>query len=294
MNENIDIEPRIEDGAVKVYQNDMTDDFPVLKAFQQYIDAEQAKARKRIILLCIFFSFVLVSVIAVFVGLLLASSSRNQVLNDRLVEYAMKDRDRVPVVTQPTKDDSAVRAISDRLEALQRSLIEERERYEKAAEKRASEAAEKVKRPSAESIEIDRLKALLAAEKAKAETEREKLRQAELEAYRRKHYPEFYGLKPNVTLPTESTSSSQRQQKLSAAEKEADREIEEIINDVTPIEYFDEEESEEDVEEVKKPKATPKKRPVSKKKDVAPSKDDVAVPQGVQVSSGMTWNISEE
>lgn len=282
MNENIDIEPRMEDGAVKVYQNDMTDDFPVLKAFQQYIDAEQAKSRKRIILLCIFFSFVLVSVIAVFVGLLLASTSRNQVLNDRLVEYAMKDRDRAPVVQQQPKDDSAVRALSDRLEALQRSLVEERERFEKAAEKRASEAAANVKRPSAESLEIERLKALLSAEKAKAETEREKLRQAELEAYRRKHYPEFYGLKPDVKLSEESIPASrQRQQKRSAAEEEADREIEAIINDVSPIEYFDDEEP--DVEEVKKPKKAASKHT-----------DDVVVPRGVQVSSGKTWNIPEE
>ena len=34
--------------AVSVYSQDAMDDFPVLKAFQQYIDAEQAKARKRL------------------------------------------------------------------------------------------------------------------------------------------------------------------------------------------------------------------------------------------------------
>ena len=42
--------------AVSVYgQTDAMDDFPVLKAFQQYIDAEQAKAQKRMTTLCIFF-----------------------------------------------------------------------------------------------------------------------------------------------------------------------------------------------------------------------------------------------
>ena len=38
-------------------------DFPVLKAFQEYIDAEQAKARKRMLGLSIFFVVLLVAVV---------------------------------------------------------------------------------------------------------------------------------------------------------------------------------------------------------------------------------------
>ena len=53
--------------AVSVYSQDAMDDFPVLKAFQQYIDAEQAKAQKRMTTLCIFFALLMAA------GLLLSA-----------------------------------------------------------------------------------------------------------------------------------------------------------------------------------------------------------------------------
>ena len=94
MNPNAEI-PEVDNpmpnNAVRLY-GDAMDDFPVLKAFQQYIDAEQAKARKRLLSLGIFFGILTGAIIAVFVLLLLNVSQRNQELNDRLVEYAMKDR----------------------------------------------------------------------------------------------------------------------------------------------------------------------------------------------------------
>ena len=40
--------------AISIYGQEGLDDFPVLKAFQQYIDAEQSKSRKRMIMLCIY------------------------------------------------------------------------------------------------------------------------------------------------------------------------------------------------------------------------------------------------
>lgn len=53
--------------AVSVYgQSDAMDDFPVLKAFQQYVDAEQAKAHKRMMTVCIFFTVLMMIVISVF------------------------------------------------------------------------------------------------------------------------------------------------------------------------------------------------------------------------------------
>ena len=89
-----EIDPEIPEHAVSVYgQSDGAyEDFPVLKAFQQYIDSEQAKARKRMLLLCAFFGGLMFVVISVFVVLLISASSRNQMLNDRLVEYAMWNR----------------------------------------------------------------------------------------------------------------------------------------------------------------------------------------------------------
>ena len=43
--------------AISIYGQEGLDDFPVLKAFQQYIDAEQSKSRKRMIMLCVFSAF---------------------------------------------------------------------------------------------------------------------------------------------------------------------------------------------------------------------------------------------
>ena len=60
-----EIDPEIPENAVSLYgQTDAMDDFPVLKAFQQYIDSEQAKARKRMLMLCIFFGILMTVVIS--------------------------------------------------------------------------------------------------------------------------------------------------------------------------------------------------------------------------------------
>ena len=111
--------------AVSVYSQDAMDDFPVLKAFQQYIDAEQAKARKRVLSLGIFFGILTGAIIAVFVVLLMNMTMRNQQLNDRLLDFAMKDRDHPPVVVQstPQADNSAlVASLMAKLDALQSKI----------------------------------------------------------------------------------------------------------------------------------------------------------------------------
>ena len=205
--------------AVSVYSQDAMDDFPVLKAFQQYIDAEQAKARKRLLSLGIFFGILTGAIIAVFVVMLLNMTARNQQLNDRLVEFAMKDRDRQSaVVVQPPQDNSAIVALTAKLDELQKKLDESRAKAEKeaaVAAERARREAAKPKGPTPEELEIKRLTALLNAEREKAAekerlekekaaaekaaAEKERKRQEELEAYRRKHYPELYGLPK--TLP---------------------------------------------------------------------------------------------
>ena len=223
MNEETNIpgmeDPRIPPRAVSVYgQGDAMDDFPVLKAFQQYIDAEQAKARKRITMLAIFFGAFTFVVIAIFVSLLLASSERNQKLNDRILEYVMKERSQTPapaaapvVVQSPAQqDNAALMAMTTQLEEMRKQLQATEERTQKAekaakeaAQKAAEEAAEalKPKAPSAEELEIQRLRSLLSKEREALAAEKERRRQDELEAYRRKHYPELY--RPKQALPAE-------------------------------------------------------------------------------------------
>jgi hypothetical protein len=170
--------------AMSVYSQDAMDDFPVLKAFQQYIDAEQAKARKRLLSLGIFFGILTGAIIAVFVVMLLNMTVRNQQLNDRLVEFAMKDRDRQSaVVVQPPQDNSAIVALTAKLDELQKKLDESRAKAEKeaaVAAERARREAAKPKGPTPEELEIKRLTALLNAEREKAaekeRIEKEKVR----------------------------------------------------------------------------------------------------------------------
>ena len=126
-----DIDPQVPPNAVRVYETDATDDFPVLKAFQQYINAEQAKSRKRVIVLCVFFVCLMAIVIGVFVALLINLSARNQALNDRLIEYAMRKEAvpttaaAAPVVVQPPHDSAAILALTAKLDALQKKLAED-------------------------------------------------------------------------------------------------------------------------------------------------------------------------
>jgi len=268
--------------AVSVYAQDAMDEFPVLKAFQQYIDAEQAKARKRLLSLGIFFGVLTGAIIAVFVVMLVNMGARNQALNDRLVEYAMKDRDRQSaVVVQPPQDNAAVLALTAKLDEMQRKLDASRAKAEKdaavAAERArlAAEAAAKPKGPTPEELEIKRLTALLAAERAKAADqarlereraaeEKERKRQEELEAYRRKHYPELYGLPK--TLPQQRGLAARPAGKTKASAASLDDEL--LPDDDSAIDYFD------DVEEkpvtvapkAAKPKARPKPKATPKPK----------------------------
>ena len=297
-----EIDPGIPANAVSVYgQENAYEDFPVLKAFQQYIDSEQTKARKRLALICVFFGILMFVVIAVFVMLLVNVSSRNQALNDRLIEYAMSDRTQrasSPVVVQPAPDNSAVLALTARLDEMQKKLTESQ-----AAEKAAAEAAAKARReaeealkpkgPTKEELEIERLKALLVAEREKQDKEKERERQlkerelqreAELEAYRRKHYPELYEA---------PKSKSARIRKPVAAEKDDEgrdddllKEVDQILKEGEAIRYFDEDEEDE-----------PAKKPSAKKDDPPspppPPKKEYSIPVDIRGSSSR-WSVPNE
>ena len=280
-----EIDSEIPGNAVRLYeQADAMDDFPVLKAFQQYIDAEQAKARKRMLILCVFFGVLMSVVIAVFLVLLLNVSSRNQSLNDRLVEYAMKERERMasPIVVQPPQqqqDNSILLSLTAKLEDMQKRLDESRQKAEDARHQAEIEAA-KPKGPTPEELEIKRLNALLAAEKEKqaaekarqaAEKEKERQHQLEIEAYRRKHYPEFYEKEKSPAKPSRSTS----------AHDELMQEIDKILEDGDAITYYDEKEP---------TKKTPPRR--TKKPAPAP-KNDYSIPVDIRGSSSR-WSVSNE
>ena len=288
-----EIDPEIPEHAVSVYgQSDGAyEDFPVLKAFQQYIDSEQAKARKRMLLLCAFFGGLMFVVISVFVVLLIGVSSRNQMLNDRLVEYAMKDRyqrveqpqvaavDR-PQPSAPQQDATAILALTAKLEEMQKQLAENKV----SAEKAAAELA-KPKGPTREELEIARLKALLATEREKMAVEREKQRQAELEEYRRKHYPELYEKKAPVEEDVPAKQKVKTAPKKSASD-ELLEEVDQILNESKAVSYFDDDAEVEEVpaKRVKSP-SRPQPRPIPRK--------EYSIPVDVRGSSSR-WSVPNE
>ena len=256
----------IPQNAVSIYgqSGDAMDDFPVLKAFQQYIDAEQTKARKRMTIMGIFFGFMIVAVVAVFVLLLVKSGERNQQLNDKLIEYAMRDRDReiaaktaeleqkTSEAIRDARQDAAMKAVSDTLADLQKQL---QERDAKIAEI----AAVKVEsRPSAELLERERIAredeekvkratALLSQEKERLQAEKERLRQQEIELHRRRLYPEEYdesyeyGKAPEpaprqqrATRRSKPAATSEKPEKPAAQTEEF-----QTLDNLQPNDYFD-------------------------------------------------------
>lgn len=297
-----EIDPEMPENAVSVYgQSDSAyEDFPVLKAFQQYIDAEQEKARKRLFMICAFFGALMFVVIAVFVMLLVNASSRNQQLNDRLVEYAMKDRDLrtgSAVVVQPAQDSAMVLALTAKLDELQKRLSESQATTEQLvsnatakAEQAAIEAA-KPKGPTPEELEIARLKALLSAEREKQAIEREKQRQAELEEYRRKHYPELYK-QPQVK---EIASRPERMRKTRADDdhEELLKEVDEILGDGEAVRYFDDKEDDEIIERPRRKTRTRRTHPAAEEAEDIPVKKEYSIPVEIR-GSRSRWSVPND
>ena len=307
MSENIT--PDFSQRAVSLYgAGDAMDDFPVLKAFQQYIDAEHAKARKRLLAMAVFFGAFTLAVVAVFVALLVSAGARNQQLNDRLVEFAMKERSSAsPVVVQPPQDSSAVLALTARLEEIQRKAAEDRAKAEKAlaeAEEKARQAAAAAapRQPTPEEREIARLKAQLAAEREKASAEKARQREAELEAYRRRHYPELYEKKIDQLI-----SDLDRIAAMDDEDPLADDEGDGLGEDdssgsshdsLTPIDYLGgHEEPAARPAATRKPKAAPaksKSAPAAKKaKAASPAKAEAKSVSVGSGSSSVDWDIPE-
>ena len=172
------------------------DEFPVLKAFQQYIDAEQAKARKRMLGLSVFFIVLMVLVVAIFAMILMFLLQRTQEQSDRLIELAYRDRaaQQAPVapvvVNQPTHQQEMIKPLLDQIANLASAL------KEKAAPPPQPVQPPTVATPTDAQAEIQRkLDAeiqRLAEERAQLKAEREQARKDEIERQRRRLYPEYY------------------------------------------------------------------------------------------------------
>ena len=208
------------DNSLSILPSDgASNEFPVLKAFQQYIDAEQAKARKRMLGLSVFFIILLVVVVVTFVLVLTTVVNRNQALSDRLLDYALKEREKPAQVVQPPvqpvaqvqpSEQDLLRPFIERLDREQAAMKALYEKQQKEAEARyemqRKEAAanyekqQKEAEAKAAARELARdeeiRKAKLELEKERARAKKENDRQAEIERQRRRLYPDYYRMQP--------------------------------------------------------------------------------------------------
>ena len=202
--------------AVSIFgQGGSPNDFPVLKAFQEYIDAEQAKARKRMLGLSIFFILLLVVIVIAFAVVVMLFINRNQSLSDRLLDIALREKLPAqpvvtvqspapapvvqPVVHQPSQEET-LKPVMEKFDKLAEALIKAQQQPVSVAQPApvvVTTSPQPVVQPAAESAELIRLREELRREREerKAEKEakeKEEKRQAEIEAHRRRLYPEYY------------------------------------------------------------------------------------------------------
>ncbi len=280
-------------------------DFPVLKAFQEYIDAEQARSRKRMLNLSIFFFILLVVVVVTFSVIMAAIinrdqqnlstvTARNQELSDKLLDIALRERSTtqqpvvnvqpaVPTSPQPSSD-SLLKPLIDKIENLASTLSTTQH-----------PTARSPQQASAESPEVARLRAELARqkkalesmraerEKIKAErqvlkAEREKLRQEQVEQHRRRLYPEHYAREEAIPLPaapkampTPTPTPPPPVKKIEPTKKpETAKPVAAAkpldLKTVKPISYFDDADEAPAVSEQKKSAPESKPEPVNEKK----------------------------
>ena len=192
-------------------------DFPVLKAFQQYIDAEQAKARKRMLGLSAFFVVLLLVVVITFTLITVAVINRNQALSDRLLDIALRDKGtQQPVVNvqpppqtivQPAAQEASImKPILEKLESLATAMVSAKQQPAPAPTPVVVTTSAPINpsyQPveSAETLqlreELKKQQEALKAEIAKMKSDRAKMdaeeqKKAAIEQHRRRLYPEYY------------------------------------------------------------------------------------------------------
>ena len=219
--------------AVSLFgQSGGVNDFPVLKAFQEYIDAEQAKARKRMFGLSIFFIVLLVVVVVTFTIVMTSVISRNQSLSDRLLDIALREKNPaqpvvnvqqptpvpVPVVQPHPQPQLQPSAESAELARLREDLQREKDARQADQAKRDKEKIESltaqlakaqqqpvaptpvvvtttpasVVQPAAESVELVRLREELRREKEERQAEQAKAKEEKRKAEIEAHRRKLY------------------------------------------------------------------------------------------------------
>ncbi len=257
MTESNQINGSRQTSAVSIFsQENTTGDFPVLKAFQEYIDAEQAKARKRMLGLSIFFAVLLMVVVVTFVFILSSVINRNQALSDRILDIALRERtlQQQPVVNvtphpvaQPQGgNEAAMKPVLEKLENLAAAIANTQKPAPVIQQPAPVPQAVKPQAETAESVRLKEQLRIQAAKLREAEAKlKEQQRQAEIEKHRRRLYPEYYAkqeaAKQKAALDREAKELAEK----SAAEKAKHTEAEIKRK---PIDYFSQSDDGEDEE----------------------------------------------
>ncbi len=304
------------DNKMSVYSpsTDSLGDFPVLKAFQQYINEEQAKAQKRMMMMCGVFIIILVLVVSVFTILLVNANRENAGLNGRLFEIAT----RPPAVDTRANGQNAesIKVLTDSLTqmqtqmtAQQAKLVKEQQELFEEKLKMLTKPVEKPDTPSPAQIATEnKLKAMeerlqrmtnqIKKDKEELAQQKEGVRRLKVELERRQLYPEYYGLE-DENPPSKSVRAAKKtpSKKASAAVKEP------LTEEDTPTEgaeapskksdlsgyinYFDQYEDDEDAPAPKK--AQPKKAVKKTAEAPLPAYDNLSVGSGS--SDSLDWQI---
>ncbi|MBR3777726.1 MAG: hypothetical protein IKL02_09055 [Kiritimatiellae bacterium] len=198
---------------VALYGNqDAMDDFPVLKAFQQYVDSEQAKAHKRLMTVCAFFTILIFFIIGVFIFVVMNIRSNQNMpnpaadlqrqlmeqtsrMNEQLIEQLTAKQNVQPpspaasvvVVSDNGKD----KALDGSHSAKERELAEREAKLKKRElenEKRELEEREKAIQEREENLKRDEE----AKSARKEEDDAKKKREKEVLEHRRRLYPEYF------------------------------------------------------------------------------------------------------
>ncbi len=239
--------------TLSIVPSDGSNDFPVLKAFQEYIDAEQAKARKRMLGLSVFFIILLLVVVVTFVLVLTTVVNRNQALSDRLLDYALRERSQAAAAPQPAAAQPAITPTA--VQDMMKPVIERFEREQasmKAAYERQSQEAKALAdaRDRERLAEIEKARKELQRERAQAKKEADA--QAAKERHLRRLYPDYYERQDEDLLPSPDyrpkTQTTARQPQArrdrtppaaDTARRVAPQSQGSALSDLKPITYFD-------------------------------------------------------
>ena len=303
--------------AVSLFgQSGGVNDFPVLKAFQEYIDAEQAKARKRMLGLSVFFILLLIVVVITFTLVITSVIGRNQQLSDRLLDIALREKTSTqpvvnvqspaPAVVQPSVESAELVRLR---EELRREKEERKSEQAKRDEDRFNKLLDAISKPqqqpvaaptpvvvttspssvlqptTAESAELVRLREELRREKEERQAEqakaKEEKRKAEIEAHRRRLYPEYYAQEDARKAASEAAAEPVRPVEPPrraapplpkakpvpvTAQPPQPQTQAQILRAMKPVSYFDSSAPAEDpeLEELLKKRPAPQAKPPSK------------------------------